>query len=202
MAGVLLVYSRQLTKARGWWGDSEGHREAAKKGWQKRIRPPTLDLGSAEEYRDWFLQNLAGRHVVNESTGLPIVFDSAAVWHAISEPCSEGGRRFSWVRARRLSWVPVVARFGEVRMPPPARPPRPWVVAIFQVPRAGAHAIVIELDKERETAWFVTHFPLRPQAARRIRLEWSAYHPKKKPSAARRNPGAGPRDRSEPTPPG
>ncbi|MBC7286796.1 MAG: hypothetical protein H5T86_01885 [Armatimonadetes bacterium] len=47
MGAVLVVVRRRLAKARGWWGESERHREAARKGWLKRR---ALASGAAVPY--------------------------------------------------------------------------------------------------------------------------------------------------------
>ena len=185
MSRVLIVFRRPLHKARGWWGDSERHSEAAKKGWLKRKRPPELYLSSEQEYREWFLRNIAGLSIVNEESGLPILFDAGDVEHAITEGTDDGARRFSLSRARRLPWLPIVARYGSLKVRPGTSGKRPWAVAVFSVPREGAHAMVVEYDPQRRACWFVTHFPIGPDKAKRIRLNWPDFRPPAKENAPR-----------------
>jgi len=179
MSRLLVVLRRPLLKARGWHGDRDRHSEAARKGWLKRRRPPELHLASEREYRKWFLENIAGLSVTNKASGLRIRFDEGDVGHAVTEATRAGKRRFSPTRARRLPWLPVVARYGDLKLPPNEQRPRPWLVAVFELPRGGAHAVVVECDAESGTCDFVTHFPLRPRVAERIKREWPAFEWKK-----------------------
>lgn len=158
---------RRVLLVKSWRGDSEGHAEAARKGWERRTRPPELHGIGQKDARRWFVRNVAEKEVLNEGAGVPVRFDRWDASHAISKRDDDGNEVFAPERARRLPWLIPVAENGTM-LDTGKGDNRPLIVSVFVRPRIGAHALVVEYDAEAGVADFVTHFPLKAARAKRL----------------------------------